>query len=125
MSTRGKKAAIIGAAVLLVGCVYALVLSRTGYGIPCVFRLVTGLKCPGCGVSHMLLGLLRLDFAAAFASNAVLLCLSPVLLVLFALWIFRFVRYESPHSGKTEQVCVRILIGILLAWGVVRNLIGM
>ena len=35
-------------------------------GWPCLLRSVTGIPCPGCGLSRAWLAVLRLDFAAAF-----------------------------------------------------------
>lgn len=43
----------------------ALVLLLTDIG--CVFKLVTGLSCPGCGMTRAWLSAFRLDFSAAFA----------------------------------------------------------
>ena len=83
MAKRLNKCILISAVTLCVGCAYALFCRLTGLGIPCLFHLATGLNCPGCGVSRMLLSLLRLDFPAAFHYNAVLFCLLPVLLGLF------------------------------------------
>ena len=35
--------------------------------VGCIFRLMTGIPCPGCGMTRAWLAALRLDFAAAFA----------------------------------------------------------
>ena len=61
--------------VLAVGMAYLLWLKCTGIGIPCMVNQVTGLLCPGCGVSRMFLALLRLDFSGAFRYNSVMFCL--------------------------------------------------
>ena len=61
---------LLGAAgILALGLGYAAFIHLTGWAVPCLFRQVTGLKCPGCGVTSMCLALLRLDFAAAFRWN--------------------------------------------------------
>lgn len=115
----------ISAAILVGGCAYALFCRRTGWGIPCPFHAVTGLNCPGCGVSRMLLSLLRLDFRAAFRHNAVLLCMLPLLLALIGFWIYRYIRFGTRSFGKRLQALELILVVILVVWGVVRNVIGM
>lgn len=38
-------------------------------GIPCLFRLATGLKCPGCGLTHAFAHILKLEFAEAWTDN--------------------------------------------------------
>ena len=72
-----------GCALLLAaGLGYALWVRLTGLAIPCPFRAVTGLLCPGCGVTRLCLALLRGDFPAAWSANPVLLLLLPVLAAL-------------------------------------------
>lgn len=124
MRERVKKTIIIGAAVLLCGCAYAVFHIKTGFGIPCIFHLITGWNCPGCGVTRMFADLLRLDFASAFRSNAVLLCLLPVLLGLAVCWIYRYIRYGTQRFPKPAEAMCWALVGIFAAWGVIRNLIG-
>ena len=113
------------AAILCVGCAYAVFCSLTHWGIPCPFHLVTGLNCPGCGVSRMLLSLLRLDFAAAFRYNAVLFCMLPLLALLLGFWLYRYIRFGARRSTKAAEVTELALVGVLVVWGVVRNVIGM
>jgi hypothetical protein len=50
-------------------------------GVPCLFRLLTGIPCPFCGLTHATLSLGAGDLAAALAAHP----LSPVLLAL-TLW---------------------------------------
>ncbi len=116
---------IISAVTLAVGCAYALFFIKTGLGVPCPFHLLTGLNCPGCGVTRMCVSLLKLDLRSAFEANAVLLCLTPVLLVFLGFRIYRLIRYGKNTGGKASAVLSWTIIGVLLAWGIVRNLIGM
>lgn len=125
MRARLKKTCLLGAACLLVGCAYAFFWVKTGLSIPCPFHLLTGLNCPGCGVSRMMLSLFRLDFAAAFRYNAVLFCMLPVLLGLIVLHAVRYVRLGTKRAGKIGEAVEWTLVGVLLIWGVVRNIIGM
>lgn len=122
MKQRAVKVIIKGAVILTAGCAYYVWLSLTGLGIPCLFHLVTGLKCPGCGVTRMLMFLLRLDFSAAFSCNAVLLCMLPLLLSLALIPLIRYVRTGSRAMTRTENALVLFSAAVLVAWGVVRNL---
>ena len=97
----------------------------TGLGIPCPFHLLTGLNCPGCGVSRMLLSLMEGDLNAAFGHNAVLLCLLPVLAALFLVRAGRYLRRGSWIPGRFGRGVELGLVGVLLLWGAVRNFIGM
>ena len=125
MRDRLKKCIRVGAVTLCVGCAYVLFCQFTGWGLPCPIHLVTGLNCPGCGVSRMLLSMLRLDFSAAFHYNAVLFCMLPLLALLICLWIYRYIRYGGPRTSSVEKVLEIAMVAVLLVWGVVRNLVGM
>lgn len=39
------------------------------FRFPCPIKAVTGIPCPGCGMTHAYLRLLRLDIAGAFSEN--------------------------------------------------------
>ncbi len=125
MKERAKKAVLISAAILAAGCAYSVLLKSTGFGIPCLFHVITGLRCPGCGVSRMLVCLLQFDFVGAFRQNAVLFCMMPLLILLFAVHLIRYVKTGSRIAGKAENAIAAVLAGILIVWGVVRNLINM
>jgi hypothetical protein len=113
-----------GCALLLAaGLGYALWVRLTGLALPCPFRAVTGLLCPGCGVTRLCLALLRGDWAAAWQANPILLLLLPVLAVLLIRTALRYVREGGAIGPKWERGLVWAMVGLLAAWGVVRNLI--
>lgn len=110
------------AALLLVGCAYAIFVSLTGLAIPCVFHLVTGLQCPGCGVSRMCVSLLHLDFAAAWGYNPALLCLLPFGIAVAADVFVRYVRCGCKRPHRWANVLLWLMLAALLLFGVWRNL---
>ena len=59
--------------MVAVGAGYALWVNLTHLSIPCPFHAITGLQCPGCGVTRMCLALLRLDVSGAWSANPVLI----------------------------------------------------
>ncbi len=59
------------------GCFVAL---WVAFSLPCVWRQLTGVICPGCGMSRALLALLQGDIAAALHYHPMLWCV-PVLVV--------------------------------------------
>lgn len=101
------------------GAVYAVFTARFG-GIPCPIRFLTGLKCPGCGVTTLFLRLLRGDWAGAFSANPFLLATSPLLAAI--LWRF---WWKDTRPGKAWQVTAVVYIAALLIWGIARNFCGL
>ena len=94
----------------------------TGYSVPCVLHCLTGLKCPGCGVTHMLMDLLVLDWKGAYAANPFLLVTSPFLL-------FEVIcEYLLPHRNRTFQrfnnALLTVYCAALIIFGIFRNLNG-
>ncbi|WP_206215095.1 DUF2752 domain-containing protein [Adlercreutzia sp. ZJ138] len=120
--TRARRLAKAAGIALVVGLVYAVFFAVTGIGVPCVFHELTGLLCPGCGVSRMCLDLLRLDFEAAFHHNAAILCLLPAGAVLAAVLVRGYVCEGSMRLPTWANVLVIAMVVVLLVFGVVRNL---
>ena len=107
--------------VLLLGMAYGLFCVKTGLGIPCVLHQVTGLECPGCGISRAILALARLDFAAAFGYNAIWPLILGYLLWVAAAGSLAYVkRGEFGYlPGKTWMHAV--ILGAVVAYGILRN----
>ena len=105
----------------LLGLLYACIAARFG-GIPCVFRSVTGLRCPGCGVTHMCLALLHGDLAGAFWENAAVLCLLPVLAGLLVHQSIRYVKQGTLRLLPWEEKLTWAMAAVLLLFVIARNL---
>jgi hypothetical protein len=110
----------------LAGCI-ALGLVGTGDDGPvlCPFREVTGLDCPGCGMTRAVAHVSRGRVGTALDYNLFLVVLIPVLLYLWAAWLAAaFGRRLPPLRVGARGYAIG---GVVLAvFGVVRNLpIGM
>ena len=108
--------------LLIGGIVYGAVVSGLGFGIPCLFRTITGLKCPGCGVTHMALCLLKGDLSGAFHANPMVLTLLPIGLILAVRLTCRYIKSGSKRLSRRENRMIIAMIVLLVAFGVVRNL---
>lgn len=106
---------------LAAGLAYLIWVRAAGWGIPCPVHALTGLECPGCGITRMLAALSRGDWAAARAANAGLFYLSPVLALVLgrALWLWLTGRSANTPALRAAGVG---LAAFLVAWGLFRNL---
>jgi len=84
---------------------------------PCMFKLLTGWNCPGCGGLRMTYDVLHGDPAAAVTDNVFALVALPLLLV----WVV--VRRRTGRPPFTPAVYWVIGVSVV-AWTVVRNLPG-
>ena len=110
------------AIVLLVGLFYYLVICVTGKRIPCLFYTITGLYCPGCGITRMAVSLLRLDFEKAFYYQPVLLCSSPLLGACFGYQAFRYVKTGDTKLLWWQNTLIWIVIVALILFCIYRNI---
>lgn len=111
-------------AVLGILIAYVVICRILGFGIPCVFHLITGLNCPGCGTSRMLLALLKLDFGRAFSYNRVMFVLLPVLLFLILRRLYLYItgKKGSEKLLKVERILGIGCVSVLVVWGFLRNI---
>ena len=103
--------------------VYYIFVRITGLSIPCLFRLVTKLRCPGCGITHLFLHAAKLEWREAFMSNALIFVLLPFAGVLMAAKLL-FMPDCLDMKSKPYRTGEKILLAAVLLFGVVRNIIG-
>lgn len=109
--------------VLTGGIIYGIFIIKTGLKIPCLFRTLTGFKCPGCGVTSMCLALMNLDFHKAFISNKMLFILIPALLFVFVKYIFVYIKTGEKNLDKLQSSILNISLVMLIVFGIIRNLL--
>lgn len=106
---------------LILGFLYYLWLSVTNIGIPCIFKLVTGWQCPGCGITHLCVDLLHFRFAQAYQANQFLFVTGPLLLIE---WIYVFwLKVTGKALPKWNQRLVLLYLIALIIFGIGRNLL--
>lgn len=123
MQKRLKQVLLQVAIALAAGLLYAWLISKIGFGIPCLFKTVTGLDCPSCGISRMCMALLHLRFADAFRYNPAIFCLLPLLAAVAIAWIVRYVRYGSTNPQRWMNSAIIFMTCVLILFGIARNLV--
>lgn len=123
MNLTRRKKTFWGIFVLLAcGMLYAVFVSATGIAIPCVFHRITGLWCPGCGITRMFIRLFRLDIYGAFRSNPLLFITLPLLAAAIIRRLYTLKKYGDRRKDKWIEKCLIAYVVILIAYGVLRNI---
>ncbi len=117
-----KRSIVLYALLLVILCLYLIELLTLGYAIPCVFHLVTGLKCPGCGVTRLLVSLSHFDFKSAFHYNAFVFITSPLLLYFFIKSMLNNCGVIKNQITSTENRILYVYIVLFVIFGIVRNI---
>lgn len=108
-------AELIRRALSCIGVLFVAWLALYLLDIGCVFRLMTGIPCPGCGMTRAWLAALRLDFAAAIAYH-------PLFWAVPIAFLLAFVREETT-SGKVKRgidIVIAVLCVLVISVWIVR-----
>lgn len=108
-------AELIRRALSCIGVLFVAWLALYLLDIGCVFRLMTGIPCPGCGMTRAWLAALRLDFAAAIAYH-------PLFWAVPIAFVLAFVR-DGTASNKLKRgidIVIAVLCVLVIAVWIVR-----
>ena len=104
---------VIGAVVIPAPSVGA----STVLGLPklCLFRNITGIACPGCGMTRSLIATAHLHFEDAILFHP----LGPPVLILLLSYILMHVMKLSLRTGHLQQIPKVIPIALTLCFAIV------
>lgn len=122
MKSRIRKTTTAAVIIIAAGLLYLIINRTTGFSIPCVFHLVTGLYCPGCGVTGMIVSLSQLDFSGAFKHNCAVMLALPLMLYLFVCFVVKYIKYGCVKLAKFQNILIYFLIGFFILFAVLRNI---
>ncbi len=110
-----KAAAILLGAAALIALWYGLH-AATGFMPRCLFRELTGWKCPGCGSQTALMALLDGNPAEAFRANPAI--------PFYLLYLAAILQPLSPRLRDllTSPAALYLLAASILLWTLLRNL---
>ena len=121
-SARRKKLAGLLCALAAAGLCYAAWVQATGLGVPCLFHALTGLYCPGCGVTRCANALLHGNWCAALQSNVDVVVLVPFFVWLALAAARSYLVCGAVRLTKRQNAAVYAAIAVLVMFGVVRNI---
>lgn len=123
------RAMLLPAATVLVAGVGAAVVlaadptSDAGFPLPpCPVKLLTGLDCPGCGVTRMIYSLLHGDVLTALHFNAAAMLFIPFFLWTWGAWVLGRWRGRRVPTWEQWRWAPHVGLVLIAIWSVIRNL---
>lgn len=91
-------------------------------GIPCIYYKLSGLYCPGCGMTRATFSLLQLDFYQAFRYNAFSIIMLPLmgLYIIGGIYAWLFNKTNFMYDKIPPAIWILLIISMLL-YGILRN----
>ncbi len=85
--------------------------------LKCLFYEITGLWCPGCGITRMIIAILRLDFYQAFRYNSFVFSY-----IVFAMGyiLYSWIRYQKIKELENKTIVFWLISAILFC--ILRNI---
>jgi len=101
---------------------YFLCIYFPKYTIKCFFNEITGLNCPGCGITRMLSSFIQFKFIQGIKFNYFLALTLPIVggILIYSCYLY----VKGKKSGKVFNIICYIYLFMLLSWWIVRNIIG-
>lgn len=108
--------------ILIIGTIYYIICLITPFRIPCIFRSITGYKCPGCGITDLLLLTLKGDFISAFKCNPMVFIILPLIGIIFIRQNIIYIKYGYFKMSSIENFLLYLSIIALLTFCIIRNI---
>ena len=98
---------------------------KYGLNVPCLFEKVTGLLCPGCGITRAIRSLFSLDIVKAFEYNMFIVSILPILIICGIDKLIAYIRNKKTFFyDKIPDFFWYSLIIIAVIFCVLRNIEG-
>jgi len=109
--------------LILAGAAYLFVFEpgKTGIFPSCLFRLLTGFQCPGCGSTRAMHQLLHGHVVAAFELNPFFLLAIPFLLYALIRYSVVVMRGGVPRQNTLPPPYIYALFFIVVSFWIFRN----
>ena len=119
---RGLAAAGTVAAISALVCIKLGNPTTSTYFPQCPFNALTGLNCPGCGLTRAMHGLLNGDILTALDFNVLIVFIAPLPFYALLMLVSVALRGRSLPFPKVSNSAIWTISAILVAFGILRNL---
>ena len=122
MKDRLKKVIVRNLIFLTIFISYYLFFTYINIGIPCIFKLITGYDCSGCGITRCLFSLVKLNIKEAFYYNELVTIFIVPFIIIYIYYDYCYV-YDKKNKLKNyiNKISIYFLI-IVILFGILRNI---
>lgn len=114
-----KKKIVTLLIIILLFILYLIIGKYFSLYLDCPIKKLTGLYCPGCGITRMFLSILQLDFYQAFRYNPLVFISLPFFIFFYLQGLFT--KKEPLYNKIPTQIWVVIIV-IFIIYGLIRNI---
>lgn len=123
MKTRIKKVISFNIILLVIFFGYYFLNTNFNISIECPFYKITGLFCPGCGITRCIFSIIKLDFKSAFNYNMLVFILLPFFIIYYIYTNYTYIYNKGNKLIRNiPNYVIYILLFITISFGVLRNI---
>ena len=104
--------------ILLISIIFLHLNYKFSFSIPCLFHKITHLYCPGCGITRMILSLLKMEFYQAFRYNPLIFIMLPIITYLE---LKKYLYWIQNKNYKISNKVWYVLLFITIVFTILRN----
>ena len=104
---------------IILSTIYLYLNKRFSFYVPCIFHKITHLYCPGCGITRMIISILKLNFYQAFRYNPLMFILTPFLIIYEIIY---YINWLQDKYFKISKKIWYILLIITIIYTILRNI---
>ena len=100
--------------VLFISIILIILNHLFSFSIPCIFHEITHLYCPGCGLTRMILSIMKLNFYQAFRYNPLLFIASPFIISYYITYYYNWLQDKNIKISKKTWIFFLIITIIFM-----------
>lgn len=121
IKNRAKKVALGFFIVIAILLIYFLILYKFNlFKFKCIFHEITGLNCPGCGITRMISNFIKGDFINGIKYNYFLGYTFIIVIFIIGYSIYSYISNKKIKYIEWFNI---LYLSLFILWGIIRNIL--